>query len=239
MRILAVDTSTAVCGVAVCHDGKIVSEYILNDGNTHSHKLVPMIDEVMRGLSLKAEDFDAFAGVTGPGSFTGLRIGIVTVKAMALAAGKPVIGITSLDSLAFGNSGIDQYICPMIDARNNQVYTAVYEGRENGDVPKRLTEYMAVPIEELSLMLQKDFIGKNIIICGDASEKYFKYFSDDNEQIKISVQGRRDACPASAAVISEKMLEAGNYMNADELIPYYLRKSSAEQMMDKRRNVNG
>ena len=147
MKILAVDTSGPVDAVAVAEDTIMLGEYNINHKRAHSQKLAPMISHILGELGLKPGDIDIYAASIGPGSFTGLRIGITTVKAMAYAAGKPVISVPTLDALAYNISVCDWLICPIIDARNNQVYTAMYKW-ENG-IQKKITEYMGIDVIEL------------------------------------------------------------------------------------------
>ncbi|MDD5603964.1 MAG: tRNA (adenosine(37)-N6)-threonylcarbamoyltransferase complex dimerization subunit type 1 TsaB, partial [Eubacteriales bacterium] len=147
MRILTVDSSTSVAAVAVTEDGRLMGEYNIDSERTHSVNLVPMISDLLDRLQLKPQDIDLFAAVSGPGSFTGLRIGITAVKSMAYACGKPVVGIPSLDSLAYNIPVGSDIICPMIDARNRQVYMAAYRQNAQGR-PEKLTDYMAADVGE-------------------------------------------------------------------------------------------
>lgn len=162
MKILALDTSALVAAVAVMEDDRLLAEYMLNHRKTHSQQLVAMIREVLASLELAPKDIDVFAASTGPGSFTGLRIGVTTVKAMAYATGKPVVSVPTLDAIAYNIPMNSFTICPVMDARNNQVYTALYDWDENGQ--KRITDYMGIPVSEL-VQLIKD-MGKKVILPG-------------------------------------------------------------------------
>lgn len=127
MKVLALDTSSIVASVAVMNDGILLGEYTLNHNKTHSQKLVPIIQQLLSDLELEPFDIDLFAVSKGPGSFTGLRIAITTAKAMAYALDKPIIGVPTLDILAHNISFCQHLICPIMDARNNRVYTALYK----------------------------------------------------------------------------------------------------------------
>ena len=129
MIILAVDTSGPVCGVAITRDGQIVYEGAAVNKHTHSASLLPMIDEALKRGGLAIEDIDRFAAVTGPGSFTGVRIGVSTVKGLAHGAGKPCAGVNALQALAAGFADSTALICPIQDARAGQVYGAAFFGR--------------------------------------------------------------------------------------------------------------
>ena len=131
MLTLAVDTSTITASCAVAENGRILSELNIQYGKTHSQKIIPMIKTVLKMIEKDFTDIDLYAASTGPGSFTGLRIGVVTVKAMAYAHNKPVCAVPTLDALAFSMPDFKGVITPMIDARNNQVYTALYKRKQS------------------------------------------------------------------------------------------------------------
>ena len=126
MKVLAIDTSSVVATCAVLEDKKVLGEYSLNQDMTHSERLVPMIKEVMDSLKFKIKDIDLFASAIGPGSFTGLRIGVSTINSFAHVVDKPVIGVSTLEALAF-NLPNNEIVVPMIDARRNRVYTGIYK----------------------------------------------------------------------------------------------------------------
>src|SRR3989339_1180270 len=147
MKILAIDTSGIIAAVAVLDESKLLAEYILNHKKTHSVKLMPMIKEIISNLDLTLSEIDVFAASNGPGSFTGLRIGITTIKSMAYALKKPVISVPTLDALANNINKTDNLICPIIDARNNQVFTALYEWKDKKLI--KITDYMGIDIKEL------------------------------------------------------------------------------------------
>lgn len=231
MKVLAVDTSASVAAVAVMEDSRLLGEYIVNHKRTHSQKLMPMIDEIMNSLELKPGDIDIYAASVGPGSFTGLRIGVTTVKAMAYAAGKPVVSVPTLDALAYNIPVSDFLICPMMDARNRQVYTALYAW-EKGRL-KRLTEYMGVPVEELlGIIKQRD--GK-IMFNGDAAPLYSSFFKNElGDRCRLAPAGhifQRASSVAHAAIINAS---DGLTESCFEMIPFYLRKSQAEREYEKK-----
>ena len=137
MNILMIDTSGPACGVAISRDGQIVCEMQLTSGKTHSQRVMPMVDQALALCEMTVTDVDLFGAVVGPGSFTGVRIGVSTVKALAHAAGKPCIGIDALEALAANAPYFDGVICPILDARAQQVYGAMFEG---GMPPRRLMD---------------------------------------------------------------------------------------------------
>ena len=127
MKILGIDSSGMVASVAIVLDDILIAEYTMNHKRTHSETLLPMIDEIVKTSETKLEDLDAIAVAAGPGSFTGLRIGAATVKGLGLALGIPVIPVKTCEGLAFNMWGTEGLICPIMDARRNQVYTGLYK----------------------------------------------------------------------------------------------------------------
>lgn len=232
MKALAVDTSTDMCGIAVAGEDGLLGEYMLNDGRTHSQKLVPMMEELLDSLTLKPADIGVFAAITGPGSFTGLRIGAATVKAVAYAARKPVVGVTSLDALACtATPSEDILVCPMLDARNNQVYTAVYKSR-NG-LMSNLSGYMAIHINELVKKLEEN--AAQVIFTGDGVPihmDFLKIQMGDRCIFAPDFLLRNMAAPAAKIAVTKAL--RGETLDSFELVPFYLRRSQAEREYEKK-----
>lgn len=235
MKILGVDTSSTVAAVAVTDGTKLLGEYIINHKKTHSQKLMPMIKEIMDSLELTPSDIDVYAASSGPGSFTGLRIGVTTVKSIAYAVGKPVVSVPTLDALAYNVTDSHSLICPIMDARNNQVYTAVYKN-ENGEQVK-LTEYMGIPVLELIDIIK----GKNqkAIFVGDGVGVH-------RELLQIELGGSCGFLPESMSLQKASSVAQLAYLRASkgmledcfEMTPFYLRKSQAEREYEQRRSAN-
>lgn len=233
MKILAVDTSTNVATVAILEDDIILGEYSCNRGKTHSQRLMPMIQHMLATAGLTANDMDAFAASIGPGSFTGLRIGVTTVKAMGFAAGKPVISVHTLDALAYNLSMSKELICPMIDARNSQVFTAVYRFSE-GKL-HRLTEYMGIHVSELAGKLSD--MGGEVVFLGDACGLHKDYFIAELGQRAFFAPANAALAKASSvAVIARDLYTDEKAETCFDMVPYYLRKSQAEMKKYGERN---
>ena len=185
-----------------------------------------MIDSICREISANAGDFDAVAISAGPGSFTGLRIGSATAKAIAMAADAPVIEVPTLSGLAYNLWGAGAYVCPMMDARRNQVYTALY-GFENGDLVTHI-EGEAVAVEDMTGRINS--LGKEVIFLGDGADAY-KQILESSVTVPFGFApahlNRQNA--ASVAVLGSKMYAEGSYVNADDHSPTYLRVSQAER----------
>ena len=145
MRVLAIDTSSNVATVAVMEDELLLGEYILNHKKTHSQKIMTMIEQILSELELTVQDIDIFAAAIGPGSFTGLRIGVATVKALAHATGKPVVSVGTLETLAYNVPYAEHIIVPIMDARRDNVFTASYIWDEGF---KEIGEPEAISIDE-------------------------------------------------------------------------------------------
>jgi tRNA threonylcarbamoyladenosine biosynthesis protein TsaB len=234
MRALAIDTSTSMAGIAVVDEQGLLAEFMINNKKTHSQMLLPMLQELLESLKLDPADIDVFAAVTGPGSFTGLRIGVTTIKAIAYAAQKPVVGIPSLDALANAVTMTgDTIACPMMDARNNQVYTALYKSI-NGLI-SNISGYMGVHVSELVRQIEE--IGSNVIFTGDGVALHKDF-------LKIELGGRCTFMPdfmlqqmaASTAKMALSLALRGETINCFDLIPFYLRPSQAEREYSKKQS---
>lgn len=232
MRALAIDTSTTMAAVAVMDEQGLLAEYMLNDLKTHSQKLLPMLQEILDSLKMSPADMDVFAAVTGPGSFTGLRIGVTTIKALAYAAQKPVAGIPSLDALANAVTlSDDAIVCPMMDARNNQVYTALYKSH-NG-LMSNTSGYMGVHVSELVRQIEEK--DTKVIFTGDGAALHRDFLKIELGESCIFMPDfmlQQMAAPAAKMALSLAL--RGETMNCFDLTPFYLRPSQAEREFDKK-----
>ena len=174
MKVLAIETSSLVVSVAVVEPKILIADYVLNQERNHYEKMVPVIEMVMNDRREDIKNIDVFAVAHGPGSFTGLRIGVAAIKALAQAFNRPVVGVSTLDGLAFNLAFAKGLICPIMDARRQQVYTSVYKWSEKGLT--RLEEYMALPVRDLISLLDKwdepvNFCGDGTLVYRDIIEK--------------------------------------------------------------------
>lgn len=231
MKILAVDTAASVAAVAVMENDKLLGEYSINHKKTHSQKLMPMIRDLLAGLDLTPADMDLFAASSGPGSFTGLRIGVTTVKAMAYAVQKPVVSVPTLDALAYNIPVTDFLVCPIMDARNNQVYTALYHWEDRQQ--KKITEYMGVPVSELVQLIK----GKNrkTLFLGDGVEIHKDFLKEElNDNCEFLPGSLRLQRASSVAQLALYRAMEGRMESCFDLVPFYLRKSQAERMQEQK-----
>ena len=229
MKILAVDTTATAASVTVLSDGKLLSESCTNTGLTHSQTLMPMIDNTVRGANIDIKDIDFFAVNNGPGSFTGVRIGVAAVKGMAQMLGKPCVEISTLESLAYNlidNSCIA--VCVM-DARCQQVYTASFDC--DGNTVTRLCDDEAIAISDLEERLTN--YKKTVIFVGDGAMLCYNYYKDRLPCSVIS-EGRRHQKALSVALAATLKIEKGETVSANELMPSYLRLPQAQRELKKR-----
>lgn len=239
MKLLAIDSSGLVASVALVNDGIMVAEYTTNFKKTHSQTLLPMIDTIgsMTGYDLK--EIDAIAVAAGPGSFTGLRIGSSTAKGLGLAWNKPIIAVPTLEGLAYNLFGFASIICPIMDARRNQVYTGLYcFDREDFQV---ISEQKAVSIDEI--IEEVNNLGEEVIFLGDGVPVF-------KEKIKESIKVPFQFAPShmamqragAVAVRAEEYYKQGKIETARKHKPIYLRLSQAErelQEKQKKEKENG
>lgn len=228
MKILGIDSSATVASVAVCEDGRLLAEYTVNNGNTHSETLLPMVEAALGALSLTVADVDLFAVSSGPGSFTGVRIGAATLKGLAFASGKPCVGVSTLHALALNLLPVRGLICPVMNARRSQVYTALF--RSDGETLQRLLPDSAMSLSELDELLCG--YGESVYFCGDG---YGITVDALQKTTALYVPDRlRAQSGYSVAQVALAEYEAGRAVNDTELKVTYLRPSQAErELMNK------
>lgn len=228
MKILALESAALTASAAVCEDEHLLGEILLNNGHTHSETLLPMTEALLGSLGLTAADMDLFAVSAGPGSFTGVRIGVATVKGLAFGTGKPCIGVSTLEALACNLPQSGSLICPVMNARRGQVYTALFRGRGNGTAPslapERLMPDSAIPICELDAILEQ--YDEPVYLCGDG---YALCAADLRQPIGNTPERLRWQSAASVAYAALSAYRAGVRTTDAELKPVYLRPSQAER----------
>lgn len=221
MLILAFESSAKAASVALCRDGALISQYSQCSALTHSRTLLPMAEDMMKNAELSLGDVDLFAVAHGPGSFTGIRIGVSTVKGLAWALDKPCVGVSTLEAMAWHGLARGGYICPVMDARRGQVYNALFK-IENG-APTRLTEDRPIALSELSVELRA--LDAPVFLVGDGTALAKKYFDEAGIPCEAAPENLvwQSAWGVAMAAADKP---AGN---ADALLPVYLRLSQAER----------
>lgn len=231
MNLLAIDASGIAGSVAYIKDGKLAGEYYICDKLTHSQTIMPMLEDMKALLNINLEEVDAVAVTSGPGSFTGLRIGVTTAKALALALEVPIIGVPTLDTIAHAMVYTEYLICPIMDARRNQVYTALYKWEANN--LKRLTEHMAVDIEAYILELSDR--EEKIIFLGDGVSVYENIIKEKLGEKAVFAPSFCNLQHASVlADVATKLYKEGQVEDPVLFVPIYLRKSQAEREKEER-----
>ncbi len=222
MKILALDSTALTASVALCEDDRLLGEYTIQNGNTHSETLLPMIESLLKFFSITANDIDLFAAAAGPGSFTGVRIGAATVKGLAFDTQKPCLGVSTLSALAYNLAHINGLICPVMNARRAQVYTALF--RCTDGVLERLMPDSAIAITELDQHLAA--FEEPVHLCGDG----YDITAARLTHAMISTPERlRHQSAFSVAQIARAAYLDGTATSDTEMVPTYLRPSQAER----------
>ncbi len=227
MLILGIDTSTDICSVGLNNKGKFIGEININLKRRHSERLLPIIKRLLFETGLSLNELNGIVVTNGPGSFTGLRIGLSTVQAFKMALDIPVYSISTLEYMAFVLSQHyeNSILVPTIDARNQRVYTAVFKDDNSKDFLKRLKEDQAVKIDDMKELI-KDYNQKKILFGSgvDSNYKFFNEFKDDKIKIVKNIQNYGGFY---LSLLGYKYLKNGITSNFEELIPKYLKKPQA------------
>ena len=228
MNILMIDTSGPACGVAIAREGRLVCDMQLVSGRTHSQRVMPMVEAAIAMSDMAVSDIDVFGAVTGPGSFTGVRIGVSSVKALAHAADKPCVGVDALHALAANIQAFDGVVCPILDARRDQVYCAGFD--VSSGFPERVMADDAIALDELLNRLPED---REILFAGDGVEKHAAAICARlGKRALIAPVNLRDLKPEAVCALAER--KQSEWIPACELRPVYLRKPQAERERNAR-----
>ena len=234
MMLLLIDTSGPVAGVALMEDGKVRYEAMCVNAFTHSQSILPMVEEAYLHTGLSVDDTDYFACVTGPGSFTGVRIGVSAVKGLAFAGDLPCISVSTLESMAENAMATsDAVICCVMDARCQQVYGALFEKDDSGMV-HRLTEDTALTVQEMGEKVSS--LSRPILLVGDGSEMCYRAWKDTIPNVYLAPASVRYQSAAATAIVAGRHFSDGNTVSAEQLQPIYLRLPQAERELNARMN---
>ncbi len=238
MKILAIEAAANVVSVAITDDNKLIGEYTINYKKTHSQTLMPMIKQLTEECEISGEDIDLIAVSNGPGSFTGLRIGVETAKALAHGWKKKVVGVDTTYAMACNLGFCDKntYVVPIMDARRNQVYTGIY-CFENDKITT-VMETDAIKISDLTDIILKS--GKNAVFLGDGVLVYQKFIKEalGDRAFFANVNNNMQRA-ASVAVVASKLYENKEFDTYLSLVPKYLRKSQAEREYEEKQKNGG
>ena len=227
MLILALESSAKAASVALMEDENLIAQYSQCSGLTHSRTLLPMLEDMLKNTEKKIADVDLIAVAHGPGSFTGIRIGVSTVKGLAWAAQKSCVGVSTLEAMAWHGASSGGLICPVMDARRSQVYNALLEIDDDAR-PKRLTEDRAISLSELAQELRAD--GREPLLVGDGAKLTYDYLTQAGLACRMAPANLvyQSAWGVGMAALDKKP------GSADDLLPVYLRLSQAERERQER-----
>jgi tRNA threonylcarbamoyladenosine biosynthesis protein TsaB len=232
MRILALECSSVSASAAVTENGVTLGADFVKSGLTHSQTLMPMLEKIIKENNISLDSIDVFACTAGPGSFTGVRIGVAAIKGLADAKKKPCFALSTPEVIAYAHRDFDGIVCSVMDARCNQVYTACFEG-EN-----RITPDEAILIDELKDRLLT--YGKPILFSGDGAGLVYSQLKDVVPDCSIADEADRYPTAENAAKLTEeKLLQGEKTVEAEKLLPVYLRVPQAQRELNKKNNKKG
>ena len=225
MRILAFETSAKAASVALTEDGKLLAESYQNTGMTHSQTLMVMAEDLLKQCALTVSDVDAVAVAEGPGSFTGVRIGVAAAKGFAWGRQLPCYGVSTLEAMAVSLGAYQGYVCPVMDARRSQVYNALFY--VNHGILTRLTPDRAIALSDL----KTELLDKNepVFLVGDGSNLCFRTLQEEVPGLVLPPEHRMHQRAVGVALLAEKMAASGEPGDGAALTPNYLRLSQAER----------
>lgn len=231
--ILSVDTSATPVSCALLQDGRVLASYYSHSGQTHSQTLMPMIEHVLHLSGLTVSQLDAVAVNVGPGSFTGVRIGVSSVKGLAFSDNIPCIAVSTLESMAepLRSLPLEALICCVMDARCQQVYTAAFTLDANGNLTRQTSDE-AIPVEELRNRLKNE--RKPIILVGDGAKMCYTMLKDDVPTLVLAPPSLLFQSAVGTALVASRKLAEGETVSASALMPTYLRLPQAERELRAR-----
>lgn len=229
MKILAIDTSTSVLGIALMSDEKIYAESITNLKTNHSIMLMPAIEHIFNQVGWDPNDIDLVAIAKGPGSYTGIRIGVTTAKTYAWALNIPLIGVSTLEAMAYSFNYYNGAISPIIDARRGQVYTGLYKKIDNKLI--NLKEDCIISLSDWITMLKEN--NDKVIFVGDDIKKHYDQLLQHNDFIEFGPIIFNIPRPSAIGLIAKDKYEKGYKENVYDFIPSYLQLAEAEKNLNK------
>jgi len=230
MNILAIDTSGLSASVAVVRDDRLLGEFFIDLKLTHSQTIMPMLDKLLEVLELTPREMDYIAVSSGPGSFTGLRIGAAAAQGLAFAINKDIVPVPTIDVLAYNVINASGLVVPIMDAKRRQVYSAVY-AYESGSL-KRLTDYLADDLDEIFRIADELANGRDIIFTGDGVEAYGEAIVEKGYLTAPPHLSRQRA--AAVATLAVKFAVDGKAVSPDKFSPFYIRKPQAQRVLEEK-----
>lgn len=234
MTILAIDSSAKAASVCIANEEKIIGEFFINTSLTHSQTLMPMTEQLLKNTEMTIDEVDAIAVNAGPGSFTGVRIGVAAAKGLAFPKNLPCVSVSTLESMAYNLLGTDCVVCAVMDARCSQVYNAMF--RIKGETVERLTDDRALSLSDLLLEFKQT--DERILIVGDGAEITYDFLKNEASNAVLAPKNRRTQTASSVALAAFQKLFEGKTQTAVELMPVYLRLPQAQRELNARLRNN-
>ena len=233
MTILAMDTSATAASVCLATEEKIIGSFYINTALTHSQTLAPMTEQLCANAGVPLSEVEAIAVNAGPGSFTGVRIGVAAAKGLAFANDLPCVSVSTLESMAYNYFGADCVVCALMDARCAQVYNAFF--RVTGDRVERLCDDRAISLADLTKALCR--YDETVLLVGDGAAVAFHSLEDPPANVRLAPPNVRIQTAASVACAAFAHIQAGNTMSPAALMPVYLRLPQAQRELNKKLGV--
>lgn len=233
MIVLSIDSSSKVATAALLNDNEVLGEYVINNKREHSVLLMPMIENLLKDCNLTIDDIDGFVVSKGPGSFTGLRIGMATIKGLSFGSSKPYISISTLDALAYSLINFNGIICPIMDALRENVYTGFYKNN-NGKL-NNILEPTPMDIDKLVELLKEK--NEEVIFTGDGLLKHKKYIEEHLPNAKFASNHLNIVRASSIGELGLNMLAEGQHDDPNSA-PIYLKQPQAVRELERRLSIN-
>ena len=233
MKLLALDTSAKAASVCLAQEDKIIGEFMINTAVTHSQTLMPMVEQLCQNTATPLDAVEAIAVNAGPGSFTGVRIGVAAAKGLAFTRSLPCVAVSTLESMAYNYLGADCLVCAVMDARCSQVYNALF--RVTGDRVERLCDDRALALSDLQTELAQ--LDEKILLVGDGAEISFQFLSNSLPNVFSAPMNHRVQTAASVALAAFSQIKQGNTLTPAALMPVYLRLPQAQRELNLKMGV--
>ena len=233
MIIMAIDTSAKAGSFCLAQEDKIIGTYFVNTAFTHSQTLMPMAEQLCKNTGVSFEEIEAVAVNAGPGSFTGVRIGVAAAKGLAFERDLPCVSVSTLESMAYNLLGCDGVVCAVMDARCSQVYNAMF--RVKGNNIERLCDDRAISLTDLQLDLKK--YDEPVTLVGDGAEISFGFLEKSLSDVRLAPMNMITQTASSVACAAFEHIKSGDTISPAELMPVYLRLPQAQRELNKKMGV--
>ena len=233
MNILAMDTSAKSASVAYLRDGKILGQFYINSGLTHSTTVMPMLENLLKTADLSLSDVDCFAVSVGPGSFTGLRIGISAIKGLSFAENKPCVGVSTLEAIACNFIHTDNIVCAVIDARCKRFFCAFFHCNKDGTI-QRITSDKVLSYEEIAEFIEENYPDDTVLLSGDGTETAYALLKDRVKNLEAAPEQLRYQQSTGVAFIAEKKVLNHETVTPQQLLPLYITLPQAQRELQKK-----